>query len=763
VASEYAKLMISLEANTRQFTTAMNSVQRTVAGVGASLKSFAQGIVAGAAMYKVVEGLKASVRAFGDFDQAIASSAAIMTGVTGKMQQEMRALALEMSEDGATSATELGKAYYYLASAGLNVKQSMAALPIVEQFAIAGMFEMEQATTLVMDAFKALGMETGNFKKDAEQMTRVTDVLVKANTLANASVEQFSTALTTKAAGALKLVGKDIEEGVAVLAAFADKGIKAQNAGTSLYIAMRDLQKAAVVNSATWEKLNLHVFDGAGEMLNMADIISQLERKFGGLSDEEKKSTALMLGFQDKSFAAIQSLLGSSDKIREFEKILRDAGGTTKDIAEKQMAGFNMQMKELWNSVVNAGIGIGKTLAPAVVVLTDALGTGVKALEHYIGRLDRVGQIAAEQNEGWLKTAIVGTLALDPIFVPLIAHLTMGPSTGEISDVKKQANDILDFVEGGTEPVKEFAKSLGSISEELGGEGLEYALTGGEGMSVNQLEEYFKSLKVNAVPALQKYKDTYLLLADALENKRITDVEAIYGLAEAWKAVGSALPKNEETQGVMNLTAAIERLKAQFAAGMMDAAPFQAQLADLESQLAGAQADKEGRGGFVEYMKQMYEGLKMNEEAMNTFNADFGSFAESIKAETQSPFEKYIEHIWKLDTVLQAGMITADQYWKSLTGAFADLQNSAGMQYMQGMAQSILRMGQLVPSSGVQIMDIGASRFSAPGQAASMSASEAASMMGGGLEDINRQQLTAQKNIEAGINQVAFLLARGLI
>lgn len=142
---------------------------------------------------------------------------------------------------------------------------------------------------------------------------------------------------------------------------------------------------------------------------------------------------------------------------------------------------------------------------------------------------------------------------------------------------------------------------------------------------------------------------------------------------------------------------------------------------------------------------------------------DLAGFAESVTKEMQSPFEKYIEYTSKLDTALQSGMITADTYWKALTGAFADLQNSAGMQYMQGMEQSMLRMGQLVPSSGVQIMDIGASRFSAPGQAASMSASEAASMMGGGLEDINRQQLTAQKNIEAGINQVAFLLARGLI
>ena len=51
-------------------------------------------------------------------------------------------------------------------------------------------------------------------------MTKVSDVLVKANTLANASVLQFAESLTNKAAAALVNVNKSMEEGVAVLAAF---------------------------------------------------------------------------------------------------------------------------------------------------------------------------------------------------------------------------------------------------------------------------------------------------------------------------------------------------------------------------------------------------------------------------------------------------------------------------------------------------------------------------------------------------------------
>jgi hypothetical protein len=284
-----------------------------------------------------------------------------------------------------------------------------------------------------------------------------------------------------------------------------------------------------------------------------------------------------------------------------------------------------------------------------------------------------------------------------------------------------------------------------------------------DGETDEDLQKYVDKVKQEAIPAIDTLRNSYKMLEDAAAQGLLSKPEKISGMAAAWDAYKKSMPDSTDTQQIVELQIAIKNLQEQHAAGAIDASPFQAQLADLESQLAGAQVDKEGRGGFVEYMKQMYEGIKMNQEAMEQWNQDFQGFSESVMAETQSPLEKFMEHVWKLDTVLQAGMITADAYWKSLTGAFADLQNSAGMQYMQNMTQSLMTMGQLVPSSGVQMGGIGESRYQAPGQAASMSASEAASMMGGGLEDIGRQQLTTQKNIESGISQVAYLLSRGLI
>jgi hypothetical protein len=81
----------------------------------------------------------------------------------------------------------------------LDAEASIAALPRVAQFAQAGMFDMSRATDLLTDAQSALGLTIrDDAVKNMENMIKVSDVLVRANTLSNATVEQFSTSLTTK-------------------------------------------------------------------------------------------------------------------------------------------------------------------------------------------------------------------------------------------------------------------------------------------------------------------------------------------------------------------------------------------------------------------------------------------------------------------------------------------------------------------------------------------------------------------------------------
>ena len=374
---DLGSIWVHLRADTSKFEKSMKKAERQMTRASKKMTAIGKKMTLAFTAPMAAIGVLA-VRSFAKFDDAMTKSTAIMGNMTDQMRMQMEQTARSISRNGVTSAEELARSYFFLASAGLDATQSIAALGTVEKFAVAGAFDMALATDLLTDAQSALGLTVKDSTQNMLNMTKVSDVLVKANTLANASVEQFSKALTSKAAASLRNLNKDMEEGVAVLAAFADQGIKGELAGERLSIVLRDLQVAAIKKTKVWKKMGLSTFDVNGNMKNMADIIEDLENKFKGMSDQQKKSTAMMLGFQMRSFAAIQTLIGTSDSIRRYETELRKAGGTTEAVARKQLKSFSSQMKILWNNIIDVAIELGKTLVPmvkqAAAAIQDAIG-----------------------------------------------------------------------------------------------------------------------------------------------------------------------------------------------------------------------------------------------------------------------------------------------------------------------------------------------------------------------------------------------------
>ena len=316
----------------------------------------------------------AAVKSFTDFNSAMTGSLAIMEGVDSKMRARLEGTAREVAKTTMFSAKQAAESYYFLAGAGLDAGQSMQALPLMARFAQAGMFDMARATDLLTDAQSALGLTIrDDVVKNMENMTRVSDVLVKAGNLSNASIEQFSEALTTRAGAGLRLLNKEMEEGVAVLAVFADQGIKGAEAGEKLDIVMRDLQTSSLKNTEAWNAFGLSVYDQSGNMRNLADIVQQLETRFAGASDEQLRLSLMALGFQDRSVAGIVSLLGYSGAIRQYEQQLKSAGGVTQEVADKQMQSAAVQFALFKAEVVDVAIVLGSALVPILLVGIDTM------------------------------------------------------------------------------------------------------------------------------------------------------------------------------------------------------------------------------------------------------------------------------------------------------------------------------------------------------------------------------------------------------
>lgn len=345
----------------------------------------------------------ASVYEFARFDEALTRSLSLMDDVSQGMKEKMGAAALELSTKTKQSATELADSFYYLASAGYTAEQSIGLLPVTTNFATAASIEAGKAVDYLATSHIALGLRVQDTEQNMENMLRVSDVLTRANQLSIATIEDYSKALSGSA-GTMKVFGIEVEEGVAVLSAFAAQGIKGAQAGTAFAIVVRDIQRAALQQPEIWHQLGIEVHDASGNFRNMADVLGDMEKAFAGASDEQKRQAFLMMGLQDRSLRYTLALMGTSDMIREYQKELENAAGATEKVADVQLASFLNQLKMTRNHLQELAITIGKEMAPSIL----ALSKNIEGVVQWILKMQR-------ENQG-LTTAITAVVGVIKIF-----------------------------------------------------------------------------------------------------------------------------------------------------------------------------------------------------------------------------------------------------------------------------------------------------------------------------------------------------------
>jgi len=355
------ELFVEIGAKLDKFNKGMSDVQKSMQNIGRKLSAVGKQLTMKVTLPIVALGA-VSVKAFADFDKSMTESTAIMGKLSDSVKKDMADLAKTISTKTTFSAKELAAAYFYLASAGMDAQQSMKALGEVARFAQAGAFDLSTATDLLTDAQTALGLSSKDAAKNQRNLVKVSDVLVKANTLANASVQQFAEALTSKAAASLVNVNKEMEEGVAVLAAYADKGIKGTLAGERLTMMLNGLFAATQQNKKAWDDVGISLFDANGAMRGMGDIIGDLEVLLGNMTTEQKQATLAQLGFNVRTKDSILALMGSSEKIKQWTRDLKKAGGITKEVSDKQLESFSNKMKILKNRLNLVAVELGEKL-----------------------------------------------------------------------------------------------------------------------------------------------------------------------------------------------------------------------------------------------------------------------------------------------------------------------------------------------------------------------------------------------------------------
>lgn len=303
---------------------------------------------------------KAAVDTGSEFEKAMSSWKATASA-TDAEYREARDAAMEWGRSTTKTASESANALEYMALAGWSVKDSIAALPGVLRLSEATNLDLARTSDLVTDSMAATGEQIGENGKELE---RFLDIAAQANNSSNQTAEQLMEAWI-KTGGILSNLNVDISESATALGILANRGIKAEEAGTKFKAIMTNLTTGSGEAGKMIAKLGVNAFDSKGKFVGLRNLLEQVNEKTKNLTEEERNAAFAALGGKRHVDGLNDLMQGLNNLTKEgvseweaLEKKLTNASGALEKMANTKMDNLWGDMKILHSAMDDVKIRI---------------------------------------------------------------------------------------------------------------------------------------------------------------------------------------------------------------------------------------------------------------------------------------------------------------------------------------------------------------------------------------------------------------------
>lgn len=413
--------------DTATATDKLRAVEKAAGTFGATLSA--------AVTLPLVAAGTAAVKTFTGFDDAMRQVRATMNAT----EEETAALtesAKRMGAETRYSASEAAGALNYLALAGYDAEQAIAALPAVLNLAQAGGLDLAYASDLATDSMSALGL-------GMDELVGFTDQLAVTSQKSNTSISQLGQAILTVGGTAKALRGGTAELN-AELGILADSGIKGAEGGTHLRNVILSLQNPTEEGAKALARYTAGVYDAEGRLRSLDDIFSELEKSMSSMTDAERANTLNDL-FNKTDLAAAQVLIaGAGERYRELTGSIEACDGAAQKMAETMEGGIGGAFRSLGSATEGLAIEFGENLAPFVQTAAERVADLTRDFtslsESQQNTILTIGGLVAAGGPALLMLSkIAGAIAS---INPVVAGVTLGLAglAAAVSYIREEAD-----------------------------------------------------------------------------------------------------------------------------------------------------------------------------------------------------------------------------------------------------------------------------------------------------------------------------------
>lgn len=388
---------------------------------------------------KIIAGVTALVVTYGkasamarEWDSGMAKA-----NVTAQLsKKDLGKLSDQILEIGARNSGDLmavPEAFNRIVSAGVETNDALTMLEPTLQAAKAGFADVQTVAMAAVSVMNSSGV------RDA---TRVYDILFATLNKGNAEFSDIAQYLPKIIPMAIQ-AGISLDETAGAYAYLTAQGMSAEQSATGLQNVFKALSDKQVIFGSGMRKglkgMGIEVFDAAGKMKPMIDIIDQLQTKMSNLTNEQKVTFLDQIGFDMEAGTAIASMTQDVGKLRSILDFTANSGGQLAQAVENGKTGMEdwqimgNQVKktfiEIGHEVNNSFGKLGSILLPvvkgALSVIKDLLigiwGVVSPILEAFAEMLRFVFDIVDGVTQwldkmGLLKPVMIGLLvAINPL------------------------------------------------------------------------------------------------------------------------------------------------------------------------------------------------------------------------------------------------------------------------------------------------------------------------------------------------------------
>lgn len=318
----------------------------------------------------LVAGFAAAEKVTSDFDKALSGVNAV-SGASADQMAQLSKAALAAGRDTVFTATQAADAEGELAKAGVSVTDSLGgALQGSLSLAAAGQISVADSATDAANAMNTFGLK-------GSDVAHIADVYAAAANKSAADVSELAYAMQQGGLVASQM-GLSFEDATATLAAFADRGLKGADAGTSLKTMLERLANPTTQSADLMRQLGINVYDSNGKFIGITAAAGQLHDKLGTLTDQQRSAAlATIFGSDAIRGATVLYNLGA-DGMRGYVQSVNDAGAANR-MSSLQLNNLSGDLHQLKGSIDVALIQGGSAGNDVLRSLTQTATAAVNA------------------------------------------------------------------------------------------------------------------------------------------------------------------------------------------------------------------------------------------------------------------------------------------------------------------------------------------------------------------------------------------------